>query len=272
MFEDNTNKVNYVLSYLKGTALDCLESVVLDPIKPQWLSDFNLFIEELKANFGTYNPVGEAEAKLEGLRMHDSHQATKYFIKFQQLAARIQWGEAALRRQAYNRLTKRIKDDMVHHSKPNTLSGLWKLIQAIDARYWERHGEVSRETHASGTSGTSGNKSKQKSDSSKSDSTSGNSFLQSKQKDGKSGTSISKDSPSEPKEPASDYSSKLGKDGKLTPQERQRRLDNNLCLFCGTSGHVAKDCSKPSSATAKARVAKAEQISVSTSGSDSKKN
>jgi len=83
---------------------------------------------------------------------------------------------------------------------------------------------------------------------------------------------MSKDSPSEPKEPASDYSSKLGKDGKLTPQERQRRLDNNLCLFCGTSGHVAKDCSKPSSAAAKAQVAKAEQISVSTSGSDSIKN
>src|SRR5882724_10093438 len=50
-------------------------------------SDFNLFIEELKANFRTYNPVGEAEAKLEGLCMHESHQAMKYFIKFQQLAA-----------------------------------------------------------------------------------------------------------------------------------------------------------------------------------------
>ena len=220
------------------------------------------------------NP-SEAEAELEGLRMQEHHQAMKYFIKFQQLAARIQWGEAALHRQAYNGLSKRIKDDMVHHNKLNTLSGLRKLIQAIDARYWERRGEVSHETHASGTSGTSrtsGNKSEQKSDSSKSDSTSGNSFLQSKQKDGKSGTSISKDSPSELDEPASEYSSKLGKDGKLTPQEHQCHLDNNLCLFCGTSGHVTKDCSKPSSAAAKACAAKAEQDSTSTSGSDPKKN
>jgi len=83
---------------------------------------------------------------------------------------------------------------------------------------------------------------------------------------------MSKDSPSKQKEPASDYSSKLGKDGKLTSQEHQRRLDNNLCLFCGTSGHVTKDCSKPSSAAAKAHAAKAEQDSVSTSGSDPKKN
>jgi len=78
MFEDDTEKVNYVLSYLKGTALDCFESAVLDPIEPQWLSVFDLFVEELEANFRTYDPVSEAEAELEGLRMHDSHQATKY--------------------------------------------------------------------------------------------------------------------------------------------------------------------------------------------------
>jgi len=46
--------------------------------------------------------------------------AMKYFIKFQQLAARVQWGDATLHCQAYNRLTKHIKDDMVHHEKLNT--------------------------------------------------------------------------------------------------------------------------------------------------------
>src|SRR5882724_7820666 len=45
-FEDDSDKVNYVLSYLKGTALDCFESAVLDPIEPLWLLDFDLFIEE----------------------------------------------------------------------------------------------------------------------------------------------------------------------------------------------------------------------------------
>src|SRR5882724_2223159 len=39
LFEDDTNKVKYVLSFLKGTALDCFESAILDPIEPQWLSD-----------------------------------------------------------------------------------------------------------------------------------------------------------------------------------------------------------------------------------------
>src|SRR5882724_7734968 len=185
--------------------------------------------------------------------MHESHQATKYFIKFQQLAACVQWGEAALHRQAYNGLAKRIKDDMVHHEKPNTLSGIRKLVQAIDARYWEQHGEVSCETRASGTSG---NKTKQKSDSSKSDIKSGKGSLHSKQKNNNSGFTQGKGSTSKQKKPTPDLSSK---DGKLTPQERQRRLDNKLCLFCGTSGHVAKDCPKSTSASSKARASKTDQ-------------
>src|SRR5882724_3009400 len=269
-FQDNTTKVNYILSHLKGSALDCFEPTLLDPIEPIWLSDLNLFIEELETNFGTYDPVSEAEAELEGLRMHESHQATNCFIKFQQLAARVQWGEAALCRQAYNGLTKCIKDDMVHHEKPNTLSGLRKLIQAIDARYWEQRSEVSHETRASGISG---NKTEQKSDSSKSDNKSGKGSSHSKQKNNNSGSTQGKGSTSEQKKPTTpNISSKLGKDGKLTPQERQRRLDNKLCLFCGTSRHVAKDCPKSTSASSKARASKTDQEKSTSTNSDSKKD
>ena len=49
---------------------------------PAWASDFDLFVVELEANFGTYDPVGKAEAELKGLCMQENHQATKYFIKF----------------------------------------------------------------------------------------------------------------------------------------------------------------------------------------------
>ena len=85
---------------------------------------FQSFLEELKANFGTYDPVSEAEAELKGLCLHESHQDMKYFINFQQLAAHIEWGNAALCQQAYNGLAKCIKDDMVHHAKLTTLAGL----------------------------------------------------------------------------------------------------------------------------------------------------
>ena len=103
--------------------------------------------------------------ELEGLCMQENHQAMKYFIKFMQLAAHVQWGKAALLHQAYNGLAKCIKNDMVHHDKLMTLPGLRKTTQAIDMQYWEHCTEVSRKTT---TTTTSMHKSK-KSDSSKTD-------------------------------------------------------------------------------------------------------
>ena len=37
---------------------------------------------------------------------------------------------------------------------------------------------------------------------------------------------------------------KLGKDGKLTPQEQQQCMDGGLCLLCASSSHMIKDCLK----------------------------
>ena len=70
-----------------------------------------------------------------------------------------------------------------------------------------------------------------------------------------------------------DLSSKLGKDGKLTQQERQRRMDNKLCLFCGKGGHVAHDCRKTmsSASKAKARATKTDEKSDATLAMDPKK-
>ena len=67
------------------------------------------------------------------------------------------------------------------------------------------------------------------------------------------GSNQGKGSTSEQKKSTTpDLSLKLGKDGKPTLQECQCCLDNKLCLFYGTTGHVAKDCPKSSLASAKA--------------------
>ena len=54
---------------------------------------------------------------------------------------------------------------------------------------------------------------------------------------------------------------KLRKDGKLTQQEHQRRFEQNLCMFCGKVGHIAKDCHK-------AIAAKARSASTDTKSAD----
>ena len=158
---------------------------------------------------------------------------------------------------------------MVHHDKPTTLAGPHKLVQAIDSHYWERCMEVSCEASPSNT----GNKADQKSDSTKSDSKSGKGSSNSKSKNTQSGSSQGKGSSSDPKKSATpDLSLKLRKDGKLTPQEQQRHMDNKLCLFCGASGHVAKDCPKSTLASSKAQASKTEQDKSVSTSSDSKKD
>src|SRR5882724_1442810 len=69
-----------------------------------------------------------------------------------------------------------------------------------------------------------------------------------------------------------DLSSKLGKDGKLTPQECQCHLDNKLCLFYGTAGHITKDCPKSSLASTKAQASKSDHDKSASPGMDSKKD
>ena len=44
-----------------------------------------------------------------------------------------------------------------------------------------------------------------------------------------------------------DLMSKLGKEGKLTAEERNHCPDNKLCMFCDLTGHIAKDCLKSTS-------------------------
>ena len=188
--------------------------------------------------------------------MHDNQRIVKYLVDFNRLAACIQWGEAALCRQLYHGLPSQIKDEIAHVGKPDTLSELRTLTQSINSHYWECHSEVARETPTApkpersndkgkGTTvnnSTTPNSDKNKNNNNKTNS--GNSSTSSTTRNTNSGNSNQK-------KPNSDLSSKLGKDGKLTQQERQHCFNQNLCLFCGKGGHVVNDCSKAMSSTAK---------------------
>jgi hypothetical protein len=71
------------------------------------------------------------------------------------------------------------------------------------------------------------------------------------------------------KKPEPDH---LGKDRKLTPEEGQRRMDNQLCLVCTQSGHRARECPKAKLArAAKASEEKMSESKAETSASGAKK-
>ena len=181
--------------------------------------------------------------------MKDGQRINKYVVEFNRIALQIRgYGEGALRHHFYNGLPDRIKDEVSRVRKPSTLSDLRHLVQAIDARYWERKSEVSRQTKPSANPSTS------KSTSDKpSTSASASSFTAAPKDTKESKGKAANTSGSSRGKP--DLTTKLGKDGKLTAAEWKNRFNNKLCMFCSLPGHITKDCPKSTSRVSKDRIA-----------------
>ncbi len=81
----------------------------------------------------------------------------KYMVQFNQYASQVGYGDNSLRHAFYRGLCTRIKDDMAHHGKPNNLRDMRFLAQELDARYWTRRTEISRENRESKSSGSYSN-------------------------------------------------------------------------------------------------------------------
>ena len=116
---------------------------------------------------------------------------------------------------------------MTHFDRPAMLQKLRDLVLRIDQRYWERKAKLACEGGpAPQTDGKFGNKS-----------------LKPEPANEASGSKDNK-KPKEQAQKRPDLMDKLGKDGKLTPQEQQRCMDGGLCLLCASSSHMIKDCPK----------------------------
>jgi hypothetical protein len=254
-YSDDEAKVTFALSYLRGTALEYFEPALLADRTPDWLGDWSVFTKTLRTQFGPIDPTADAEDSLDNLKMRDNQRILKYNVDFNRLAIQTGWSESVLRHRYYSGLAERIKDIMGQQGKPSTLDEMKTLAHAIDSRHWERLREKSR---AEKSQSKSDNKTSSKSDN-KSDNKSGNSGKSAKGNQSNTSTSSDKNTNSNKSSKTatsgSSVADKLGKDGKLTSEERQRRFDNNLCLYCGGTGHKTSDCKKASAAKTKARAA-----------------
>jgi len=251
-------KVTFAQSYLKGMTLEWFEPDLLNSGNPadhpRWMDSWVHFVAELQSTFGPHDPIADAEHQLEHLRMKDAHRITRYIVDFNRLASQVQdYGDGALRRLFYSGLPDRLKDEIARVGKPLTLHGLRALCQEIDTRYWERKDEISRTTKSQPTSSPTkpSNSGGNSSNSGQEKSKTGNPSSSANSSGSSKVTSNQSSSGSRP-----DLTNKLGKDGKLTADERKRRLDNNLCMFCRGTGHFADNCPK------KTKKAKARAVAI----------
>jgi hypothetical protein len=285
-FPSDNAKITFAISYLGDTAMGWFQAV-LENDSVEWsetpiMNDWDVFRQELQDRFGLLDASGEAAEELDALRMGYNQTIVKYDLEFMRLTAQLNWDDSVLCHRYYKGLPDRIQDAIAARpdGKPTSLTGMKNAANIADQRYWERQREKKRKEGPSHSHKSNDFSNKSNNDRGNKSTSSGSHPGKSHSSGGKSTTnrfasSSSGNHSSKPSGSNSNSSNKsfldgkLGKNGKLTSQERQRRVDNNLCLFCGGSGHKVNECprknssseasgSAPAPGKAKGRKARAE--------------
>lgn len=214
-FTTERQKVIFAATFLRGPAFSWLQPYLENSIPAPILDSLDVFFKELHGVFGDPDQSATAERQL--CLLKQTRSAANYATDFRRLAALTSWNDPSLCFQFYNGLKNDVKDELARTDRPKDLSSLMSLAIKIDNRIYERLQEKRNTTSHFAT----------------------------------------RPPPPYPTTPhpatipqTTPPSHAMEIDGTrvlrrpLTPQERQRRRDNNLCLYCGEAGHIAFDCPK----------------------------
>ena len=222
-------------------------------ILQDWLSDWNLFVDELRQYFGLLDPVGEAANMLDNLHTKPGDKISTYNVNLSQiryLLVVILGLNSVLCHRYYQGLPNWIQDPISirEQGKPTLFQDMYALVMTINHCYWEqdckchytRQAEKEAlESHSwkQGKASTSGSAM-----ASQNKANSAPVALSIKNPSFKS--SLSSTPKKQPNTSWVDLSSKLASNGKLTSDKHKKYLENNLCLYCGARDHKLDSCPK----------------------------
>ncbi|MBW0571784.1 hypothetical protein O181_111499 [Austropuccinia psidii MF-1] len=206
-------------------SFDCTQA---DP--SNLLDNWPLFESQLFTLFGDPNEVRKAEQELDSLRMKESGHVSFYIADFRRLMSRIgDWGERAYIHLYRRGLASRLLDQLASH--PGTFDTLQELMDVtleLDTRYHERQKEKGgNQEKKPPVIGSNQSRPPQNSSSKRPH--------QKKNKKGKQFQS-SKDKP---------HAALLNKDNKLIGSEKERRIKEGLCTYCGGKHPIEKCFKRP---------------------------
>jgi hypothetical protein len=245
-FNSDTNKIMFAASLLRDSAFDWFEPNLRkkdSDSPPAVVTNYKTFLASLESTFGDIDAKATAERQLRSLRQTTS--ASSYSTSFQQIVSFLEWDDAALGYAFYNGLKDSVKDELAKDDRPASLSALMEKAIKIDNRQFERNREKQASLARSNPPTTTTHQRfvpthlvqrSLRSVPSPSPSTS-----QLRSVSVQNTPFVKQETPTS--QPIPNTSRLLRSSGKLPDTERAFRLQNNLCLYCGQSGHSVKNCS-----------------------------
>ena len=222
MFPTLSLRLAYIASLVKGPAYAHIEDHISDGFSR--IPDVEALLRILSCAFGDPDEVGTAEREIKTLRQKNSDFAT-YFAEFQRLMTILRWDPRARRATLREGLSTELKDALVFMEEKSELGDFIIQLQNMDNRIRAR----AQESKASKVRTT---------------------------------TPLIKSSHPAPTkhnepsfQPGGIVPMALDASRRITPEERQRRMQEGLCAYCAGSGHFAREC--PNKRPPRLRVAEA---------------
>lgn len=204
-YPDGTTQVAFVASLLSGNALSWVAPLI-EKNSPL-MDNLDAFMEALTSTFGDTDRERVAETRIQSLQQGLRSAAT-YAAEFQQLACDLDWNDKALINKFRWGLRDNVKDLLLTMPKVDMLDEFITQAIACDNRLFERRQEQRlgwRPIH---------------------------------QNMGATSSRVLPNRTSGP-EPMQIDAMQLKR---LTPEEKERRRKEDLCLYCGAPGHKVRDC------------------------------
>ena len=215
-YASHQSKISFVMSLLTGQAAAWALAV-----SDQYLggrTDFREFAEDMRRTFDHSVRGRQAVGHLLDLQQ-GADSVSQYAVQFRILAAESGWGESALQAIFVKGLASELKDELALREESSTLNHLIELAIRLDNRIRERSREKQesrRRRFPADNPPTAPGMSP---------------ALRSSAPEQR--PSLHRTTAEEPMQ--------LGRT-RLSPAERQRRMQGKLCLYCGHEGHYVSHC------------------------------
>jgi hypothetical protein len=221
-YHDNTTRLAFVFNLLEGSAYQWLKPALLALDKPDYVTSWPAFRAEFLKTYADSDVKETARYKLKTLKQTTS--ASNFATDFKRYALYLEWSDETLRQTFFDGLRSDVQDRLLSPQRFFSFSELVDSAIEWDNLLFNRRRSAKSTSYVETMKRPSSSVSR-------------------------SSAPVTTSTPDSAFGPWPMDVDSIQHKGPLTQEEKDRRRQNNLCLYCGKAGHQVKDCRAKSSST-----------------------